>query len=70
MKMIYFELLLLALVLGVYGYAIYKMIKTGKIRAKGAKRRRAVIYAMIGINKLFPKKKKKNKLHLVEQRVV
>lgn len=61
MKLFLITILFLLIVIVAYGLTIYKMVKTGKIRAKGAKKRRAVIYALIGFNKLFPKKKKKKK---------
>lgn len=66
MKLFLITILFLLIVIVAYGLTIYKMVKTGKIRAKGAKKRRAVIYTLIGFNKLFPKKKKK-KFEIKEQ---
>lgn len=59
MKTLLIAIIFLLIVIVAYGLTIYKMVKTGKIKAKGAKKRRAVIYSLIGFNKLFPKKKKK-----------
>ncbi len=66
MKLLIIATIFLLIVITMYVLTIYKMVKSGKIRAKGAKKRRAVIYALIGFNKLFPKKKKR-KFELKEQ---
>lgn len=66
MKLLIIATIFLLIVITMYVLTIYKMVKSGKIRAKGAKKRRAVIYALIGFNKLFPKKKKR-KFELNEQ---
>jgi hypothetical protein len=48
-----------------YVYIIYQMVKTGKVKAKGSKKRRKKMYGFLGIKKaivvLRPKGSKKMK---------
>ncbi len=51
--MLNFALILTAVLLGVMFYTIYRMVSTGKIKAKGAKKRRRALFP------IFYKKKDK-----------